>query len=162
MVMEDLIDSDVIVSLEKTPFEWLLEASDESFRSLAKENTLGIIVFGLYFYVVFKLMQLALMDPAKMWPWFWQFMAQFVMVFFIAWMALIRWKGGSSVLDVDFYKPDGTRASGIVMLKGQPMTVSIGFLEESIEGLRESYERIRSQRIRKLRLAEKEAEKPGG
>jgi len=128
-----------------------MEASDESFRSLAKENTLGIIVFGLYFYVVYQLMQLALVDPSRMWPWFWQFMAQFVLVFFVAWIALIRWKGGSSVLDADFYKPDGTRASGTVMLKGQPMTVSIGFLEESIEALRESYDRIRSQRIARLK-----------
>jgi len=144
----DLLGEDDIARLEKTPFEWLMEAEDEDFRSLVKENILGVVVFGLYFYVVARLMQIAVTDPSQMWPWFWQFMAQVVLVFFGIWMVVLRWKGGALILDADFYRPDGTRASGQVMLADAPLTVPIEYLRDSIEKLRRGYEEIERQQLR--------------
>jgi len=150
MAMEDLLDPEDVIRLDKTPFEWLLEVDDNSFKSMGKENALGIIVFGLYFYIVYQLMTIGMVDPNAMWPWFWRFMAQVILVFFGSWMGVIRWKGNSLVLEADFYKPDGTRATGNVMLSDQPLTISKDYLVESIEKMRGSYDRIRDQRIKKL------------
>jgi len=148
MPMDDVIDPDDLVSLEETPYQWLSKADDGDLRSVRKENALGIVVFILYFYSVYQMVHIQATDPSRLLPWIWQFMSQVSVGFAISWAMLIRLKGGSDVWDVDFYRADGSRASGLVLLDGQPQTVEIEFLRDSIQPLRDEYERVKEQRIR--------------
>lgn len=143
--IKDLIEED-IPNLEETPFSWLQRASDADFRSMAKENSLSVVVFGIYGYVVMRVAQLS-QQGINPWDWFIGFLAQLALVFSVSWILVNRWKGGRDILEVDFYRVDGSRATGQVLLSGQPQNITIGYLRESISRLRESYAKVKQQRI---------------
>jgi len=146
--MDDIIDPKDLLAMKETPYEWLSKATDADLRSMVKENVLSGIIFGVYFYSVYKMVVISSVDPTQLWAWFWGFAAQVSIFMTIAWVIMIRLKGGSDVWEVDFYRPDGYRASGTMILDGQPHTLNIEYLRDSIQKLREEYARIKEQRVK--------------